>query len=78
MSSFVGPRLTVVGTAQPGRTIRVELDGQAFGEAAVVDVNGNWLVSGDVAAGEHRLVAFMLNGATLEAFSRPLVLVASE
>lgn len=78
VSSFVGPRLTVVGTAQPGRTIRVEIDGQAFGEAAVVDVNGNWLVSGDVAAGEHRIVAFMLNGATLEAFSRPVVLMALE
>ena len=73
---FVGPRLTVVGTAEPGRTIRVELDGEAFGEAAVVDVNGNWAVSGDVAVGEHRIVAFMLNGATLEAFSRPVALTA--
>jgi uncharacterized surface protein with fasciclin (FAS1) repeats len=73
---FVGPRLTVVGTAEPGRTIRVELDGEAFGEAVVVDVNGNWAVSGDVAVGEHRIVAFMLNGATLEAFSRPVALTA--
>ena len=73
---FVGPRLTVVGTAEPGRTIRVELDGEAFGEAAVVDVNGNWAVSGDVAVGEHRIVAFMLNDATLEAFSRPVALTA--
>ena len=75
VATFVGPRLTVVGTAQPGRTIRVELDGEAFGEAAVVDVNGNWSVSGDMAAGEHRIVAFMLDGATLEAFSRPVMLV---
>ena len=73
---FVGPRLTVVGTAEPGRTIRVELDGEAFGEAVVVDVNGNWAVSGDVAVGEHRIVAFMLNDATLEAFSRPVALTA--
>ena len=77
VTTFVGPRLTIVGTAEPGRTIRVEVDGEAFGEAVVVDVSGNWSVSGDVAPGEHRIVAFMLNGATLEAFSRPVVLVAS-
>ncbi len=77
VTTFVGPRLTIVGTAEPGRTIRVEVDGEAFGEAVVVGVSGNWSVSGDVAPGEHRIVAFMLNGATLEAFSRPVVLVAS-
>ena len=73
--TFVGPRLTVVGTAEPGRAVRVEIDGQAFGEATIVDAGGNWSVSGDVAAGEHQIVAFMLNGATLEAFSRPVALV---
>ena len=72
--SFVGPRLTVVGSAEPGRTIRVELNGEAFGDAVVVDDNGGWQVSGDVSAAEYRIVAFMLNGATLEAFSRPVAL----
>ena len=72
--TFVGPRLTVVGKAEPGRTIRVELNGEAFGDAVVVDANGGWQVSGDVSAAEYRIVAFMLNGATLEAFSRPVAL----
>lgn len=74
VSTFVGPRLTVVGKAEPGRTIRVELNGEAFGDAVVVDANGGWQVSGDVSAAEYRIVAFMLNGATLEAFSRPVAL----
>ena len=74
MPTFVGPRLTVVGTAEPGRTILVELNGQAFGEPATVDANGRWLVSGDVAAAEYLIVAYMLNGETLEAFSRPVAL----
>jgi len=74
VATFVGPHLTVVGKAEPGRTIRVELNGEAFGEAVVVDANGGWQVSGDVSAAEYRIVAFMLNGATLEAFSRPVAL----
>jgi uncharacterized surface protein with fasciclin (FAS1) repeats len=73
--TFVGPRLTVVGTAEPGRTIYVELNGTAFGAPAVVDAGGNWQVSGDVGLGDYRIVAFMVNGATLEAFSRSVALV---
>lgn len=72
VATFIGPRLTVVGTAEPGRTILVELNGQAFGEAVIVAPDGTWQVSGDVAAADYRIVAFMLNGATLEAFSRPV------
>ena len=73
--TFVGPRLTIVGTGEPGRTIAVELNGAAFGAPVVVDAGGNWQVSGDVGAGEYRIVAFMVNGATLEAFSRSVALV---
>jgi len=67
-------RVTVVGSAEPGRSIRVELNGEAFGDAAIVDANGRWQVSGDVSAADYRIVAFMLNGATLEAFSQPVAL----
>lgn len=72
--TFGGPHLTVVGTAEPGRTLYVELNGEAFGAPAVVDARGDWQVSGDVGAGEYTIVAFMVNGATLEAFSRPVAL----
>jgi hypothetical protein len=75
VSAFVGPRLTIIGTGEPGRTIYVELNGEALGAPVVVDADGNWQVSGDVGAGEYRIVAFMVNGATLEAFSRPVPLV---
>lgn len=66
-ATFVGPRLTVVGTAEPGRTIIVALNGQPFGAPAVVDANGAWQAVGDVAPGEYLLTAFMLNGDVLEA-----------
>ena len=74
VATFVGPRLTVTGTAEPGRTIYIEMSGEAFGAPAVVDANGNWQVSGDVGPGEYVIVAFMVNGATLEALSRPVAL----
>jgi len=75
-ATFVGPSLTVVGTGEPGRTIIVSLSGQAFGAPAVVDAGGRWQVAGDVAPGEYRLVAFMLNGETLEAASAVVQLTA--
>ena len=74
VATFVGPRLTVTGTAEPGRTIYIEMSGEAFGAPAVVDASGNWQVSGDVGPGEYAIVAFMVNGATLEALSRPVAL----
>ena len=74
VATFVGPRLTVTGTAEPGRTIYIEMSGEAFGAPAVVDASGNWQVSGDVGPGEYVIVAFMVNGATLEALSRPVAL----
>ncbi len=74
VATFVGPRLTVTGTAEPGRTIYIEVSGEAFGAPAVVDASGNWQVSGDIGPGEYVIVAFMVNGATLEALSRPVAL----
>ena len=74
VTTFVGPRLTIVGTAEPGRTIYVEVSGEAFGAPAVVDASGNWQVTGDIGPGQHGIVAFMVNGATLEAFSRSVAL----
>jgi hypothetical protein len=74
VSTFVGSRLTIVGTGEPGRTIYVEVSGEAFGAPAVVDASGNWQVTGDIGPGQHGIVAFMVNGATLEAFSRSVAL----
>lgn len=73
--TFAGPALTVIGTAEPGRTILVELNGEPFGAPATVDANGNWAVAGDVGPGDYRIVAFMLNGATLEAIAPPVSLL---
>lgn len=72
---FVGPSLTIVGTAEPNRTILVELNGEAFGQPATVGPDGTWLVSGEVGPGEYQIVAYMLGAAdALEAISRPVVL----
>ncbi len=74
--AFAGPQLTVVGTAEPGRTLIVTLNEQPLGAPAVVDVNGNWQVTGDVTPGEYRILAFMLNGDLLEAIAPPVTLPA--
>ena len=57
--TFTGPLLTVVGAAQPGYTILVQLNGQNFGQIATVDSTGFWLVSQDVTAGRYEIVAYM-------------------
>lgn len=75
VSTFSGAQLTVVGTAEPNRTILVELNGESFGATAVVDANGAWQVTGPVSPGEYRIVAYMLDSqGTLEAISRPVSL----
>jgi uncharacterized surface protein with fasciclin (FAS1) repeats len=76
VTTFTGPALTVVGSGEPGRTILVELNGEPFGAPAVVDPATRWSVSGEVSPGEYRVIAYMLNGATLEAVSRPVDLTA--
>jgi uncharacterized surface protein with fasciclin (FAS1) repeats len=75
VSVFVGPSLTIVGTAEPNRTILVELNGEAFGQPATVGPDGSWSVPGEVSPGEYQIVAYMLGAAdALEAISRPVVL----
>lgn len=73
--TFSGTQLTVVGTAEPNRTILVELNGESFGATAAVDANGVWQVAGTVSPGEYRIIAYMLDSqGTLEAISRPVSL----
>jgi len=75
---FVGTALTIVGTAEPNRTILVEMNGEPFGQPATVDAGGNWLVGGDVAPGDYQIVAYMLDAADgLEAISTPVALTVS-
>ena len=74
VATFTGSFLTIVGTAEPGRTILVELNGEPFGEA-IVGPDTTWAVSGNVTPGEYQIVAYMLGAAdALEAISRPVML----
>lgn len=71
VSTFTGPVLTVVGTAQPGSTILLELNDEPFGTKVTVDASGFWQVTGEVSPGEYRIVAYMLDAnGTLQALSR--------
>lgn len=75
VATFTGSFLTIVGTAEPNRTILVELNGEPFGDAAVVSPEGQWSVSGNVSPGDYQIVAFMLRASdALEAISRPVAL----
>jgi uncharacterized surface protein with fasciclin (FAS1) repeats len=74
VSSFEGPALTVVGTAEPGRAILVALNGELLGQATV-GPDTAWSVAGDVTPGEYQIVAYMLDATgALEAISRPVAL----
>ena len=73
--TFTGPLLTIVGTAEPNHTILIELNGESFGQPAVVGPDTTWLVAGDVTTGEYRIIAYMLSASgALEAISRPVIL----
>ena len=75
VATFTGSFLTIVGTAEPNRTILVELNGEPFGDAAVVSPEGQSSVSGNVSPGDYQIVAFMLRASdALEAISRPVAL----
>ena len=75
VATFTGTFLTIVGTAEPNRTILVELNGEPFGQPATVSPEGTWGVSGDVTPGDYQIVAYMLGtGDALEAISRPVTL----
>ena len=75
VSTFTGTFLTIVGTAEPGRTVLVELNGEPFGQPATVAPETTWSVAGDVTPGEYVILAYMLgeNG-VLEAISSPITL----
>ncbi|MEZ4515625.1 MAG: hypothetical protein R3C44_01905 [Chloroflexota bacterium] len=47
----------MVGAAQPGYTIVLQVNGQNFGQAAIVDETGFWLVVDNVTAGRYEIVA---------------------
>lgn len=75
--TFTGPALTIVGTAQPGSTILVELNGEPFGSRAVVDGSGFWQVAGQVSSGEYVIFAYMLDAnGVLQAISQSVTLAA--
>lgn len=75
VSTFFGSQLTVTGTAEPGNTVMVTLNGESFGQPAIVDPNTQWAVSGEVTPGDYRIVAYMLDGAgVLRSVSRPVTL----
>lgn len=74
--TFTGPVLTVVGAAQPGYTIALQVNGQSFGQPAVVDPTGFWLVVGDVGKGRYSIVAYMYDPTgTLVGISDPVTLL---
>lgn len=73
--TFVGPQLTVVGSAQPGTTVLIELNGEPFGQPAAVGPDGRWAVGGEVSPGDYRIIGYMLDGTgALMAISRPVAL----
>lgn len=74
--TFEGPLLTIVGTAEPGTTLVILINGQTFG-STTVEADGTWLVAGNVEDGEHVIVAYTLdeNGIPL-ARSSPVLLTS--
>ncbi len=78
VSVFVGTSLTIVGTAEPGRTILVAMNNEPFGQPATVAADGTWLVGGDVTPGDYQIVAYMLDATGgLEAISPAVALTVS-
>jgi uncharacterized surface protein with fasciclin (FAS1) repeats len=59
--TFTGTVLTVVGAAQPGYTVFLQVNGQPFGQRAVADPTGFWLVVDDVTPGRYEIIAYMLD-----------------
>jgi len=61
VSIFTGDYLTVVGTAEPGMSILLQVSGEIFGDLAAVDNDGFWQTSDDISSGVHDIVAYMLD-----------------
>lgn len=74
--TFEGPLLTIVGSAEPGTTLVITINGETFG-STTVEADGTWLVTDNVEDGEHVIVAYTLddNGMPL-ARSSPVLLVS--
>jgi hypothetical protein len=73
--TFVGPQLTVVGSAQPGTTVLIELNGEPFGQPATVGPDSRWAISGEVTPGDYQIMGYMLDSSGgLMAISRPVAL----
>ena len=68
---FTGTYLTVVGTAEPGKQILLQVSGENFGEIVTVNEDGSWQVSDDITSGVHDILAYMLDdNGTLMAISQ--------
>ena len=68
---FTGTYLTVVGTAEPGKQILLQVSGENFGEIVTIDENGSWQVADDISPGVHEILAYMLDdNGTLMAISQ--------
>lgn len=75
--TFTGSVLTVVGAAQPGYTILLQVNGQNFGQPAVVDGTGFWLVVDNVTPGRYQIIAYMYDpSGILVGISDPVTLLA--
>jgi len=78
VSVFTGTSLTIVGTAEPGRTILVAMNNEPFGQPTTVNTDGTWLVGGDVTPGDYQIIAYMLDATGgLEAISPAVALTVS-
>ena len=75
VSIFTGDYLTVVGTAEPGTSILLQVSGENFGDLAPVNDAGSWQVSDDIASGVHEILAYMVDeNGLLMAISQPVSL----
>jgi uncharacterized surface protein with fasciclin (FAS1) repeats len=61
VSIFTGDYLTVVGTAEPGTIILLQVSGENFGDLATVDDTGFWQTSDYISSGVHDILAYMLD-----------------
>jgi uncharacterized lipoprotein YbaY len=76
---FKGPLLTVVGLGEPGKRILLQVDGENFGEIALIDEENFWLTMEDIPPGLHFILAYMLDDDdTLMAISQLVVLPVPE
>jgi uncharacterized surface protein with fasciclin (FAS1) repeats len=74
VATFTGSDLTVVGTAAPGTRLLLTLNGEPFGDPALVAEDGTWLVRGQVDPGLYTLYALTLVDDTLQSRSAPVIL----